>query len=763
MSGASAPARARSAALRLALSSALLSMLACVMLASGHGDAQSDGTTLLLWHAYGETEARGLEAAVDAFEARRAAEGRPVRVEVTAIPFGAYASKLQAAIPVGNGPDVFVDAHDRLASYVEQHLVRPLEGLPEDTRADLDPAHLEALTWEGALWGVPLSAKSLVLYINVRLGDPAALEALEDFEGLRAATPRGSFPLAWELDSTYASAALFHAFGARHIDDEGRFALEGEGAERALGRMQRLVQEEVVPSESSGDLVRNLFRSGRAVAAVSGPWLAPDLPPELRFEVRPLPRVRSARNAPMVPFSTIESVFFAARDSEAGRGPTRARREAARDLAVFLAGPDGARVRALEGGHVVTSRGAWRDPALADRTTLRAFRDAAAAAMPMPTHPHMSRVFGPVDRAIRKVLRAEMAPAPALAEAAHRFTDETRPPPPPRDPTWGLVALSSALVLAMAWLVRQLLQPGAREAVVRSLPAYAWVAHAFLAILVLVVTPLAVGAGTSFFAGRGSDLHYVGLANYADILSARGGDLFGHGSFYTVLAVTVLWTVVNVASHVGIGVALALALSRPLLRLKAVYRVLLILPWAVPSYVTALAWRGMFHRQLGAVNAILDVFGVEPVSWFAHFSTAFTANVATNVWLGFPFMMVVTMGALTSIPKDLYEAAEVDGASPFEQFRHITLPMLGPALLPAVAMGAVWTFNMFNVVFLVSAGEPDGSTEILVSEAYRWAFTRGHQTGYAAAYAVLIFGILVVSSRWIPGATGGAPRRDKAT
>jgi arabinogalactan oligomer/maltooligosaccharide transport system permease protein len=172
-----------------------------------------------------------------------------------------------------------------------------------------------------------------------------------------------------------------------------------------------------------------------------------------------------------------------------------------------------------------------------------------------------------------------------------------------------------------------------------------------------------------------------------------------------------------------------------------------VLPWAVPSYVTALAWRGMFHRQLGAINALLSLLDVEPISWFAHFSTAFAANVATNVWLGFPFMMVVTLGALTSIPGDVYEAAAVDGASARDQFFRITLPLLWPALLPSVLLGAVWTFNMFNVVFLVSAGEPDGSTEILVSEAYRWAFTRGHQTGYAAAYAVLIFGVLVVATR----------------
>jgi arabinogalactan oligomer / maltooligosaccharide transport system permease protein len=175
--------------------------------------------------------------------------------------------------------------------------------------------------------------------------------------------------------------------------------------------------------------------------------------------------------------------------------------------------------------------------------------------------------------------------------------------------------------------------------------------------------------------------------------------------------------------------------------------VLLILPWAVPSYVTALAWKGMFHRQFGAVNALLRAVGVEPVSWFAHFSTAFAANVATNTWLGFPFMMVVVLGALTSIPKDVLEAAEVDGATRWQRFRLVTLPLLGPTLLPAVVLGAVWTFNMFNVVFLVSGGDPDETTDILVSEAYRWAFTRDAQYGYAAAYAVLIFFLLAGSAR----------------
>ena len=126
---------------------------------------------------------------------------------------------------------------------------------------------------------------------------------------------------------------------------------------------------------------------------------------------------------------------------------------------------------------------------------------------------------------------------------------------------------------------------------------------------------------------------------------------------------------------------------------------------------------------------------------------AFSANLITNTWLGFPFMMVVTLGALQSIPRDLEEAAIVDGAGWWFRFRHVVWPLLKPALLPAIIIGSVWTFNMFNVVYLVSAGEPDGSTEILISEAYRWAFSRNNRYGYAAAYAVIIFGVLLAYSR----------------
>ena len=183
--------------------------------------------------------------------------------------------------------------------------------------------------------------------------------------------------------------------------------------------------------------------------------------------------------------------------------------------------------------------------------------------------------------------------------------------------------------------------------------------------------------------------------------------------------------------------------------------VLLILPWAIPNYITALIWQGMFHSQFGVINQVIQMFGGEGLSWFDSPFTAFITVLSTNGWLSFPFMMVISLGALQSIPNDLYEAARVDGATRWQQFKTITLPSLKPALVPAVIISVIWTFNQFNVIYLVSGGEPGGSTEILITEAYKIAFEQ-YRYGYAAAYSVVIFIILLTYGIWQNRVTGAS-------
>jgi arabinogalactan oligomer/maltooligosaccharide transport system permease protein len=210
--------------------------------------------------------------------------------------------------------------------------------------------------------------------------------------------------------------------------------------------------------------------------------------------------------------------------------------------------------------------------------------------------------------------------------------------------------------------------------------------------------------------------------------------------------------VLNVSIGVSVGLALALILNTRGLAMRPIYRVLLILPWAMPNYITALIWRGMFHQQFGVINQVIQIFGGQPISWFEEWHTSFATALATNGWLSFPFMMVVSLGALQSIPAELYEASRIDGASRWQQFLSITLPSLRPALVPAIILSVVWTFNMFNIIFLVTQGAPESSTEILITQSYKFAFER-YRYGYAAAYSTVIFMILLAYGGWQNRAT----------
>ncbi|MEY2536462.1 MAG: arabinogalactan oligomer / maltooligosaccharide transport system substrate-binding protein ganP [Verrucomicrobiota bacterium] len=236
------------------------------------------------------------------------------------------------------------------------------------------------------------------------------------------------------------------------------------------------------------------------------------------------------------------------------------------------------------------------------------------------------------------------------------------------------------------------------------------------------------------------DWRLVGFTQFVSV--------FRQQLFWSILLKTIIWTLVNIVFHVVIGVFLAVVLHQKFIRGKSIWRVLLILPWALPQYITALTWRGMFNYEYGAVNLLITKYlQLPPVQWLTSPFEAFLAVIITNIWLGFPFMMVIALGGLQSIPDDLYEAADVDGASKWFQFWNITAPLLRPVMIPAITLGVIWTFNNINVVWLVSnMGEPADSTHILVSYVYKAAFNM-YRFGWAAALSVVIFAILFTFSQ----------------
>ncbi|MGW4497594.1 ABC transporter permease subunit [Micromonospora sp. NPDC004336] len=238
----------------------------------------------------------------------------------------------------------------------------------------------------------------------------------------------------------------------------------------------------------------------------------------------------------------------------------------------------------------------------------------------------------------------------------------------------------------------------------------------------------------------------VGLRNFASVLTdpAISGPFFG----------TLIWNFAFALGSTGftflLGMGIALALHSPRMRGTNFYRVLLILPYAMPSFAMLLVWRDMFNTDFGLIN---NLFGLG-VDWFGETWSARLAVLLVQLWLGYPYMFLVTTGALQAIPRELTEATSVDGASPFQSFRAVTMPLLLVAISPLLIASFAYNFNNFNAIQFVSEGGPfpadnptAGATDLLITYTYRLAFgAQGAEYGLAAAVSIFIFAIVATVS-----------------
>ncbi|MBV7297121.1 maltose ABC transporter permease MalF [Enterovibrio paralichthyis] len=219
--------------------------------------------------------------------------------------------------------------------------------------------------------------------------------------------------------------------------------------------------------------------------------------------------------------------------------------------------------------------------------------------------------------------------------------------------------------------------------------------------------------------------------------------------FIDIFIWTVIFSVLTVVFTLFIGLILASVVQWEELKGRSVYRLLLILPYAVPAFISILIFRGLFNQSFGEINMVLEaLFGISP-SWFSDPFLARTMVLIVNTWLGFPYMMILCMGLLKAIPDDLYEASAIDGASFIDNFRLITLPMMIKPLTPLLIAAFAFNFNNFVMIMLLTEGgpsrigtsEPAGYTDLLVSYTYRIAFegSGGQDFGLASAIATLIF------------------------
>jgi arabinogalactan oligomer/maltooligosaccharide transport system permease protein len=712
----------------------LVLVLACVASSARADDVVDTRPEVVLWHAYRADEAAVIERIVEDINTTRT----DLRIKMLAVPYDAYLDKIGAAIPRGRGPDLFIAAHDPIGDWARAKTIQPIDDVVDpQTASTLLPGLLPAVIFEDHVYGLPIAFKSLALWRNTKRVPQAPSTLSELLTVAKANTADGRYGFVYENRDLYYHAPFLFGFGARLFDDDGKPALTSPQMLRSIEQAKAIADSGVVPTEVSGTLTMSLFNGDKAAMIVTGPWSRGEIEGDLPFAISPLPDVVDADGTrrPMKPLLTVEAVFISGKTEK---------RDLAVTVARLLADQERSVLRLRQARQPVALSTAWDalpkdDP---NAPFLLGFRAQLANSVPTPNTPAMKSLWSPFNLALGETMGQGTPAATTMAQAQKSLdgvlAESTRPAS--SDSSGFVVVMLLVLGLVLVWTVWAVHKAGGVFALVRDMKsnttAYAYVAPAMVGTGVLVFFPFVVGVGMGFFRHAWGTYTFVGVDNYVTILT--GAD----SSFFRTLGVTVLWTVTNVFLHVAIGVVLALVLSQARLRFRSVYRVLFIIPWAMPSYITALIWKGMFHPEFGAVNAVL---GMPGFSWMNSFWTAFAANVITNTWLGFPFMMVTALGGLTAIPKDLYEAAALDGAGPWKRFTSITLPLLKPTLAPAIVLGTVWTFNMFNVIYLVSGGAPGGRTDILVTEAFRWAFERGQggAFGTAAAYSTLIFLMLL--------------------
>ncbi|MEV2269481.1 carbohydrate ABC transporter permease [Nonomuraea africana] len=259
-----------------------------------------------------------------------------------------------------------------------------------------------------------------------------------------------------------------------------------------------------------------------------------------------------------------------------------------------------------------------------------------------------------------------------------------------------------------------------RETLLLMLPA-------LVPVLLFSVGPLLYGIGLAFTNarfGRNRVTEFVGLENFVD--------LFADSAFWSSFRIGLIWAVSVTGLQFLLSLGLALLLNQNL-RFRGVARVLAVVPWAMPPVVIGLMWRLVYHPDAGILNSMLGT----DIDWLQNFSLALPAIIVVGIWSGMPQTTVVLLAGLQNVPKELYEAVEVDGAGTWRRFWNITLPQLRPVIVAITSLDFIWNINQFGLVYVLTQGGPGGQTRLPMLFAYEEAFRNGFY-GYAASLGVAI-------------------------
>lgn len=545
------------------------------------------------------------------------------------------------------------------------------------------------------------------------------------------------YGLVWNYTEPFFFIPFLTGFGGWVFDENYNPTLHSDAMVRGLKFIADLRDKyKIIPGEADYEIADVLFKEGRAGMLINGDWSwASYIKAGINLGIAPLPLIEETGlyAAPMI----------SAKGYSINSNADPKKLPAIKKLLEFLLSPENQLETSLELNTFPTRNELYNHPFFQKNEILINSKRQIELGKAMPIVPEMRAIWDAMRPPYQAVLGGAMSPEQAAIQmqndAVKKIQEMNEDVSSKNAEIIFKVFFVIALVIVII-LTRRVFGSFLKDFKKNSFP-YFLALPAFIVMIIVIFYPFFYNVILSFSnmnLRHINDWSIIGLNQYIKV--------FSEPIFYTVFLKTIIWTVVNVFFHVLIGVTLALILNRKIPG-KQIFRTLLILPWAIPQYIVALTWRGMFNYEYGAINLIITKYlSLTPVEWLKSPLEAFIAVIITNIWLGFPFMMIIALGALQSIPYELYEAADIEGARWYHKIWHITIPLIRPVMIPAITLGIIWTFNNLNVVWLVSnAGEPSDQTHILVSYVYKAAFNL-YRYSYAAAFSMIIFFILLIMS-----------------
>ncbi len=364
---------------------------------------------LVVWHGYRAEEKAAIEKIVASYNAAHP----NAHVTTLAVPFDAFNDKITASVPRGNGPDVFIAAHDRLGGWVEAgNTVEPIDFfLDAATKARFLAPTMEAMAYRGQVWGLPLNYKSITLIYNKKLIKEPPKDTAELVKIAKSQTNKasGHFGLAFAYNDYYFYACLQNGMGGGVFASGAKPVLNSKENRAALELLMRWIDKDgFLPAEPSGALITSLFNEGKAAMVFNGPWFIGEIAKDVEYGIAPLPKLVENGGKPIRPWMSVEGVFISAQSKS---------KDAAYDFAKYLTDVPSAKVMALEGRQSPAVKAVYDDAQVAADPNLKAFRQQAEVAVPMPNVPEMTMVWSPATTMMNAVTKHSQTPKAGLDAA----------------------------------------------------------------------------------------------------------------------------------------------------------------------------------------------------------------------------------------------------------------------------------------------------------------------------------------------------------